>query len=250
MTSATRQGGPLLRCHGLLVGHGGQALLPPMDFTLRHGELCAVVGRNGAGKTTWFRTLAGLQPPVGGRISSCVTPLPMGYIPQRIKLDPLAPLRAVDVVALGVERGRSFLRPWLGAEARRTVAWALAQLGAEQLARRSFSALSEGQKQRVLMARLLAGRPRLAVLDEPTAAMDEVAELQTMELISGLRADHGLTVLMVSHHLSVVRRFADKIVFLDRQAQVVLCGPSAEVLAHPAFLARYSRAAQEQADAC
>jgi zinc transport system ATP-binding protein len=223
------------------VGYGGTALLPAIDFTLDHGALCAVVGRNGAGKTTWFRTLLGLLPPVGGRIEACTEPLPVGYIPQRAQLDPIVPLRARDVVAMGLERGSSFLRPGLGRQGHQRVERALSQMEAADLARRPFRQLSEGQKQRVLMARLLAGGPELAVLDEPTAAMDEVAERQTLELIDRLRREHDLAVLMVSHHLPVVGNFADQVVFLDREAQVVLAGPPRQVFADPAFQARYGR---------
>lgn len=242
------RGDPVLCCRGLEVGYHGRALLPAIDFRLRHNELCAVVGRNGAGKTTWFRTILGLLPPVSGVMETCTEPLPMAYIPQRARFDPILPMRARDVVAMGLERGRSFLRPWPGPGARHQVEWALEQMEAAGLAPRSYQELSEGQKQRVLMARLLAGQPELAVLDEPTAAMDEVAERQTMELIRGLCQEHHLAVLIVIHHLSVVSSQADQIVFLDRDSQNVVAGKPAEVLAHPAFLARYGLEGGEVGD--
>ena len=239
---------PVLRCHALEVGYHGQALLPAIDFRLCHDELCAVVGRNGAGKTTWFRTILGLQEPVSGRLETCTSPLPMAYIPQRARFDPIVPLRARDVVAMGMERGRSFLRPWPGLAAARRVEGALEEMGAADLACSPYRELSEGQKQRVLMARLLAGRPELAVLDEPTAAMDEVAERETMELIRGLCKGHHMSVLIVSHHLTVVSSYADQIVFLDRESRSVVTGRPAEVLAHPAFAARYGNAHGAEAD--
>ncbi len=239
---------PLITCQGLQVGYEGKALLPPIQFTLDHGELCAVVGRNGAGKTTLFRTLLGLLPPVGGEITTCRPDMPMAYIPQRVKLDPIVPLRARDVVAMGLERGGSFLRPGPGRQGRQKVERALEGMDAGQLADQQFRELSEGQKQRVLMARLLASEPELAVLDEPTAAMDEVAELQTLELIEKLRSEYGLAVLIVTHHLPVLRRFADKVIFLDPDAQQVVAGPPAEVFAAPAFQARYGREPVRGAD--
>lgn len=235
-------GALLLHCRSLIVGYQGKPLLPPVELRLCRGELTAVVGRNGAGKTTFFRTLLGLLPPVGGELAACVSPLQVGYIPQRSQLDPLIPLRAWDVVAMGLERGRSFLRPLLRRAERHEVARALGEMGATELAQRSFGELSEGQKQRVLMARLVAGHPALAVLDEPTAAMDEVAERQTLELIDELRKDHGMTVLIVSHHLPVVSRFADQVLFLDRDAQAAVAGKPEVVFRHPAFRARYGDA--------
>lgn len=234
---------PLLCCEGLVVGHRGRALLPPIDFTIFHHQLCVVVGRNGAGKTTWFRTVLGLLPPVRGRIETCGPRLPKAYIPQRAHLDPIVPLRAWDVAAMGLDRGRHYLRPLLGRPCRERVAWALGQVGATELGPSLFRELSDGQQQRVLMARMLASGPELAVLDEPTAAMDAVAERETLGLIDRLRREHGLAVMIVSHHLAVVAEFADLVVFLDRDSQQVVTGTPAEVAAHPAFRARYGERA-------
>jgi len=234
---------PLLRCDRLVVGYKGRPLLPPIDFTIAHGQLCAVVGRNGAGKTTWFRTLMGLLPPVAGSLETCRRDAPMAYIPQRSRLDPIFPLRCRDVVAMGLERGRSFLRPWLSGAARRRVHRALEQMGALELARTAFRELSEGQKQRVLMARLLVSAPELVVLDEPTAAMDQVAEQETMIRIDALRQEHQLAVMIVSHHLPVVSRFADQVIFLDKDSQKVVTGTPSHVFAHPSFRDRYGEAA-------
>jgi zinc transport system ATP-binding protein len=242
-------GQPLLHCRDLVVGYDGVPLLPPIEMQICRGELWAVVGRNGAGKTTYFRTLLGLQRPLGGQITHCLSSLALGYIPQRAQLDPLVPLRARDVVAMGVERGPSFLRPMLSRGERAEVARAIVEMGIAELADAPFGELSEGQKQRVLMARLVAGHPALAVLDEPTAAMDEVAERETLELIDQLRREHGTAVLIVSHHLPVVGRFADRVIFLDREAQIALAGPAAEVFAHDAFRARYGRLVAEEGDA-
>lgn len=236
-------GTPLVRCEGLQVGYGGVPLLPPIDLTLEHGELCAVVGRNGAGKTTWFRTLLGLLPPVAGSLHTCRRPLPMAYLPQRAELDPILPLRSQDVVAMGLDRGLSFLRPLFPAGRREAVLQAMRSMAADHLAARAFRELSEGQKQRVLMARMLVSAPELAVLDEPTAAMDQVAERETMALIDRLRREHDLAVLIVSHHLPVVSRYADQIVFLDRDAGAVVAGTPAHVFGHAAFQARYGQGA-------
>lgn len=235
-------GEPLFGCEGLVVGFGSTALLPAVELTLRHGELCAVIGPNGSGKTTLVRTLLGLQPPLRGRLRTyCEGRCDMAYIPQRSELDPIVPLRARDVVAMGVERGQSFLRPWLPRQDRLRIDHAIAEMEVGHLERRLFRELSEGQKQRVLMARLMASHPELALLDEPTAAMDPVAQRATFELIDKLRRQHGMAVLMVTHHLEPVRERADQVLFLDGDRQVVLVGPPAEVFAHPAFEARYGQ---------
>ncbi|MBU1676486.1 ATP-binding cassette domain-containing protein [bacterium] len=100
-----------LRCDGLVVGHGGVPLLPPVTAAIRPGEFWAVIGRNGAGKSTWIRILLGLLPPVSGRVVREPPDLPLAYIPQRTTYDPIVPLQTETVVRMGLERDRSFLVP-------------------------------------------------------------------------------------------------------------------------------------------
>lgn len=226
----------LLRCAGLTLGYGGRALLPPIDLSVRAGEFWAVVGRNGSGKSTWFRTVLGLQAPVAGVVDRCAGKGRYAYVAQRMSFDELWPMTAEEVVTLGLLRRWSFLRPQAG-HAR--VAEALDAVGATALRHRSFRSLSEGQKQRVLLARMVASGAALALLDEPTAAMDAVAEREAMALLDALRRRFGLAVLVVSHHLEATRAFADRALFLDPDDQAVVVGTAAEVFRHPAFTARY-----------
>jgi zinc transport system ATP-binding protein len=163
----------------------------------------------------------------------------MGYIAQRVELTPILPLRAADVVAMGLERGLSFLRPFGGKARRAHVRETLQQVDALDLADRPFGQLSEGQKQRVLIARLLVGHPHIAVLDEPTAAMDRVAEQETLDLIGRLCAQHHMAVLIVSHQLRTVTNIADHVFFVDRASQTVIQGPADQVLAQDLFRAHY-----------
>ncbi len=234
----------LFACRGLRVGISGRAILPALELTIKTGQFWAVVGRNGAGKTTWLRTLLGLLPPVAGRVLTA-DDVRVSYLPQRSGLDELYPLLAREVVAMGVERGWSFLG--LGAADRKArVERALAEVDAGQLAEQPFRRLSEGQKQRVLFARLIAGDAEVAILDEPTSAMDKVAEREAFELIRKLQAQRGLAILVVSHYLSIVREFADHAVLLDADADQVVVGTPAEVFEHPAFRKRYGNVGAEE----
>jgi len=228
----------LLRCERLQVGHSGRALVPALDLELRAGEFVAVVGRNGTGKTTWFRTVLGLLAPVSGRVIARPG-LRLSYVPQRIQLDPLYPALARDVVAMGVERGLSFISPRLREPA--LVHGALERAGAMAYAERPFRSLSEGQKQRVLLARLCVAAPELALLDEPTSAMDAVAEREALSMIDGLRREQATSVLVVSHYLGLVREFAERVVLFDSACETVLVGPTDEVLAHAVFQRNYPR---------
>lgn len=225
-----------LRCVGLQVGYRGRPILPPIDLRLGAGEFWVVLGRNGSGKTTWFRTILGLQPPVAGRIAR-PSGTAISYIPQHATLDPLFPLSARDVVRLGAERGGSFLRWPAPGQAR--VEPALDRVGALDIADRPYRDLSEGQKQRVLLARLAASEPDVALLDEPTSAMDVIAERNAFAFLDGLRHERDTSVVVVSHYMDIAREFATHAIFLDRETETVFVGPLDQVLEHPQYRRTY-----------
>ncbi len=225
----------LLETKSLLVGYGGTAILPPLDMRIETGEFWLVVGRNGSGKTTLFKTLLGLLNPIGGAVEKTAGLRPT-YVPQRNALDPLVPLRVRELVAMGCERGWSFMsRRRLGAE----VSAALEVAGAAHLADARFSELSEGQKQRVLLARLLASKSDIAFLDEPTAAMDAIAEAETLSALTEMRKSTGVAVVMVTHFLGAARSFADRVLFLDSDHGVAVSGTPQEVFDSSEFRRRY-----------
>ncbi len=227
---------PVLRCEGLVVGYAGRPLLPPVEMAVRAGEFWAVVGRNGSGKTTFFRTVLGLTPPVGGGVEHPAGEIRIAYLAQRMAFDDLYPVEVRDIVASGTLHGWSFLR-W--SQHREDVKRAMEAVGVADLASRTFRSLSGGQKQRVLFARMLASGARLVLLDEPTVGMDAVAEHEVMVLLDRLRREYGLTVIVVTHYLQVVRDHAERVLFLDPDGDHVVVGSAEEVIGHPAFVARY-----------
>ncbi len=226
----------LLRCRDLVIGYGGKALLPPVSLTVEQGAFWAVLGRNGAGKSTFFKTLLGLLPPVGGALEQPSGPVRIAYLAQRLAFDELYPLQARDIVASGTVQGWSFLRP---GNDRQVVEEAMEAVGVSDLASWSFRSLSGGQKQRVLFARMLATGARVVLLDEPTVGMDAVAEREVMTLLDDLKDRYGLTIIVVTHYLDVAQQHAERVLFLDRDDQRVVVGTVAEVFGHPAFTARY-----------
>lgn len=236
--------GPIVRCERLVVGYDGRPLLPALELTIDAGSFWAVIGRNGSGKTTWFRTLLGLLPPVAGRVVWDRADTRLAYIPQRSEYDPLFPATAADVVAMGTERRFGFLGPLRHARKRAAVREALAVTETEALADRPFRSLSEGQKQRVLLARVVASAPELALLDEPTAAMDVRNEEDTLALIDRLRRRYGMAVVMVSHFLGVAARFAEQVVFMDNETRQVRVGTPDDVLTHVDFATEAALAQQ------
>jgi len=219
----------LLRLQDLSIGYNGQSVLSGISLSIGRSSFTAILGANGSGKSTLLKTLLGLQPPVSGGIR--VAPLQgrqpvFGYVPQAIQFDPLYPLTGFDVAMMGTY-GR--IRPGrLVPQSERAFAQeCLRATAADSFARKRFSQLSGGQKQRVLIARALATKPDVLVLDEPTAGVDAVATRGLLEFISQIHAQQKLTVLLVTHDLPLVRKHAQQVIWLHEGQ--VLHGTVAEL---------------------
>jgi zinc transport system ATP-binding protein len=218
---------PLLACRKLVIGHAGRAIAPPIELELGMGELLVVGGHNGSGKTTWVRTLLGLLPPISGSVEQPKPGLCRCYLGQRRGFDPGYPLLSRDVVAMGLARRMiEFVRR---SEANESIERALALVDATELADRPFWELSEGQKQRVLLARVHATGAELAVLDEPTSAMDGDSERSAWERLKLVQTATGAAFVVVTHALSLAAEYASRAIFFDREARRVEIG-SAELL--------------------
>ena len=208
--------GTLLTLREVSLGYDGRVVLEHLSFTVECGECLALVGPNGAGKTTLLRGILGLIPVLAGQIEYGFdrSTSPPGYVPQRETLDPIFPLTVFEVVLMGTYARLALLRP-VGRRQRQLAARCLEQVGLADLADRPFWALSGGQKQRVLIARALAVEPRILLLDEPTAGVDPGAATTIMDLIARLNRDQGLTVVLVSHHLQLVRSLVHSVLWVE-----------------------------------
>jgi manganese/zinc/iron transport system ATP- binding protein len=209
-------GRPLLTLDHLTAGHGRQPVLVNVHLVLARGTLAGLIGANGSGKTTLLKTIAGILPPLDGTVKFHPLdgrPPVLGYVPQRESLDPIYPLSSFEVTLMGtyarVSPGR-----WAQREERDWARECLRQTGAEDIAERRFAELSGGQKQRVLIARALAARPDLLLLDEPTAGIDAAASRAIAALLRRLH-EQGMTILMVNHELPVVREIASEVIWLQ-----------------------------------
>jgi zinc transport system ATP-binding protein len=224
----------LVRCTKLEVGYRGRALLPPIDLGLERGRMLLILGRNGSGKSTLIRTLLGLQRPLAGTIT-WAPEVRRAYVAQSGAIDPGVPVRAADVVAWGRLRGWGFLSPLPGRSDRGARDRAMAALGVGGLGDRKLRDLSGGQVQRVLFARMLAGETDVAVLDEPTAAMDAAGERAVYATLRGLAHERGLAIVVVTHAVSAALGACDEVMLLDADAHRVIRGTPAEVADDPAF---------------
>ncbi len=224
---------PLVALEDAAIGYGGRAILSGIRLAVPPGELLAVVGPNGGGKTTLLHSLLGSLPLVAGALVR-PRPLRVGYVPQREHVDPIWPFTVGEVVLMGrVPALGPLRRP--GAADREVVRRALARVGIEDLSGRWYGELSGGQRQRTLIARALAAEPELLALDEPTNGMDPGAELSTMDLLRGLQQGGGPAIVMVSHRIEAVANYAHTLAFVDQEAGLFRVGPL-DVMLHPEAL--------------
>jgi manganese/iron transport system ATP-binding protein len=195
---------PVLDVRGQAVDLGGRRALEDVDLAVRAGELVGLIGPNGAGKTTLLRAVLGLLTPASGTIGLEGRPAArdrcgVGYVPQRHEFAWDFPLP----VHKAVMTGRTHRIGWLrrpGRDDREAVAEVLERVAMTALRDRPIGELSGGQRQRVLVARALAVRPRLLLLDEPFTGLDVPTRELLTDLLAGLRAE-GKALLMTTHDL-------------------------------------------------
>jgi len=219
----------------------GAAVLQGVSLTVRPGERVAIVGPNGAGKSTLFKVIVGLMPHRSGDVlvhghshhaGDCPS---IGYVPQREAVDWRFPLTVLDVVLMGTIREVGWLR-WPGRKQRTEAETALEQVGLAGLAGRPIADLSGGQQQRVFIARALAQRADVLLLDEPFSGVDAEAFESIFEILDQLRA-RGVTVLLSTHDLETATTRFDRLILLHQR--VVADGPAGEVLTPERLAAAY-----------
>jgi zinc/manganese transport system ATP-binding protein len=209
----------LLDLHGIGVRLGGRQVLSDVTFALRKGEFTGLIGPNGAGKTTLLRVVLGLQEPSSGRVLIDGEPRQksnrssIGYVPQKLVIDPDMPLRARDVVSLGLDGHRlGFGFP--SRQRRELVSKALCDVGADGYADARVGELSGGEQQRVLIAHALISRPRLLLLDEPLANLDLKSEQEIVAVLAKLAREHEISVLLSAHDMNPLLGVMDRIVYV------------------------------------
>jgi zinc/manganese transport system ATP-binding protein len=208
----------VLALEGVTVWLGGRRILDDVGFAVRAGEFTGLIGSNGAGKTTMLRVVLGLQQTSAGTVRVAGKPLgrrgrSVGYVPQKVVVDPDAPLRARDLVTLGIDGER--LGPRLPSRARdRRVEEMLEAVGAGAFSGARVGLLSGGEQQRILIAHALVSRPRLLLMDEPLANLDLRSGQEIVELLAKIAREQDVAVLLSAHDMNPLLPVMDRVVYL------------------------------------
>lgn len=217
----------------LRVNLGGRPVLTGIDADIARGQITALIGLNGSGKTTLLRALIRECPYHGqvrffcGHDHTRHRPEHVGYVPQRLAVDGRLPLTVREFFALAFQRRPLFLgvSPKVSATAERL----LARVGAEHLINRPVAKLSGGELQRVLLSLALEPHPELLLLDEPAAGIDFADQQPFYDLLAEINRERKLTILLVSHDLSVVSNRVHHVLCL-KNGRIECQGPPASVL--------------------
>ena len=215
----------MLLCNHLTIGYGAKVIQRDLTFSLRSGELVCMLGRNGCGKSTLLRTLAGLQPPLSGTFQLGSTNNQSREVALVLSSDEAIESTTVhDVVAMGRYPYTSLLGKLSPAD-EQIIEDALAAVGfefrkspfkgdLEGLLNSPFMAHSDGEKQRILIAKALAQQTPIILLDEPTAHLDLPNRIRLLQLLRSLAHNEGKTILISTHELDLAVKMSDRILLM------------------------------------
>ena len=215
---------PVIELDKVRVSMEGQIILEDITFQVGPGRFVGIIGPNGAGKTTLLKVILGLLPPTSGDVRLFgMKPAEtlkkghyIGYVPQRSVLDRDLPFSVMDVILMGRVGAIGPLK-WFGRKDRADAEKNLRLVELLDYADRPIGDLSGGQLQRAMIARALScGNPKMLILDEPTVGVDIPHQLDFYELLAKLQKDLGLTILVVTHEIAIISKYADQMICLNR----------------------------------
>lgn len=208
---------PYITGSDLSLGYDGKVILSDLNFKIEKGDYLCVVGENGSGKSTFMKTLLGLQPQLGGTITfdDGLKKNEIGYLPQQTVVQKDFPASVEEIVLSGCQ-GCMGLRPFYRKEEKQLAKENMEKMEVTSLAKRCYRELSGGQQQRVLLARALCATRKLLLLDEPVSGLDPKVTAQMYELIERLNQE-GITIIMISHDIAAALKYATHILHVDKK---------------------------------
>lgn len=238
----------LTKIEHLNVKSNNETILNDVNLQIHCGELTAIVGRNGAGKTTFLRALLDEIPhtgtiiyergtsPSGLKIKATKKPV-FGYVPQKLAISQGSPVSVEDLVLSCITNYPVWL-PRRRKDKERVIK-ILATTNAEKLVNKKAGDLSGGEIQRVMLALAINPLPDILILDEPVSGVDRNGLKDFYSLVSTLRHNYDITILLVSHDLDLVAEHADRVVFIDRG--IAADGTPEDVYSDPKFIETFGK---------
>ena len=202
----------LLKCRQLTLGYGNKDVVRDLDYDVNAGDYLCIVGRNGSGKTTFLRGLAGLLSPRSGSVElgDGLKRNQIGFLPQITVVQKDFPA-TVEEIVLSAFQGKKFFLPFYGRAQRERAMESMALTRTESLAKSCFRELSGGQKQRVLLARALTAAERLLLLDEPVTGLDPESADSMYRIFADLHREKNMTIVMVTHDIEAAQKEASRV---------------------------------------
>jgi zinc transport system ATP-binding protein len=238
---------------GISLRYGSELILDNVTLQVKRGDFLALIGPNGSGKSTLIRIVLGLLKPGKGTVRIMGQDLDefnawhrLGYVPQKVTdLDPLFPASVKEVVAMGLLSDKKWPR-FMNSDDEALIDEALDLMEMRRYKNRRVWALSGGQQQRVFIARALASRPEILLLDEPTAGVDGATQERFYDMLERINREKGVTMILVTHDIGVITKHVNKVAclnqklvfhgshedFCESDQAITLFGPESHLICH------------------
>ena len=202
-------------CRNLEIGYEGKAIVKNLNLSVEKGEYLCVIGENGSGKSTFMKTILGLQKAVGGKIvfGDDLNRNEIGYLPQQTEVQKDFPASVREIVLSGCQNHLG-LRPFYNKKEKQYADEMMDKLQIIHLSKRCYRELSGGQQQRVLLARALCATTKILLLDEPVSGLDPGVTEEMYHLIEELNRKENITIVMISHDIKAAINYASHILCL------------------------------------
>ena len=208
----------LIELKNVTLGYEGMEVASNVNLTVNEGDYLAIVGQNGSGKTTLMKTILGLTEPLKGEINfgEGFSRKDIGYLPQISPIQKDFPASVTEIVCSGFmnKLGKKF---FYTKEMKKEAEEMMELLGLEELKDACYRDLSGGQQQRVLLARALCATSKMLLVDEPVAGLDPEAQYEMYGILHHLNHNKGVTIIMISHDLVAVDRYASHVLTMGRE---------------------------------
>ncbi len=205
-------------CRDLAIGYEGKTVVQNINLSVKEGDYLCVIGENGAGKSTFMKTLLGLLPPVSGKIEfhDGLKKNEIGYLPQQTEVQKDFPASVREIVLSGCQNHLGFW-PFYRTKEKKYAEDMMKKLQITHLSKRCYRELSGGQQQRVLLARALCATRKILLLDEPVSGLDPQMTEEMYRLIEKINREDKITIIMISHDIRGTMEYASHILQIGQE---------------------------------